>query len=110
MTVCCPLCGGPMPVDDLRIDVEDGLVGRRGRVVRLTRHEMAVFETLLRAKGRCLSMGLIEDAIYGLECDAPESSPIRVRICALRRKLAGLGFKITTHWGRGYSLTVEQAT
>jgi DNA-binding response OmpR family regulator len=79
--------------------------------VGLRRTERRILGALMHTPGRRLTA---EQLIAAYRADAPyadwpDPSTARVHIYNIRRKIAGTGIGITTHWrGDGYSATVEE--
>jgi DNA-binding response OmpR family regulator len=96
---------GPLVFGDLAYDPESREVRRRGDVVRLTAREGALFELLLRRRGKVVSRSEIQARIWEDSFDL-STNIIDVYINALRRKLdAGEKERlIQTVRGVGYRL------
>jgi DNA-binding response OmpR family regulator len=96
---------GPLVFGDLSYDPESREVRRRGEVVRLTAREGALFELLLRRRGKVVSRSEIQARIWEDSFDL-STNIIDVYINALRRKLdAGEKERlIQTVRGVGYRL------
>jgi DNA-binding response OmpR family regulator len=90
---------------DLSYDPESREVRRRGEIVRLTAREGALFELLLRRRGKVVSRSEIQARIWEDSFDL-STNIIDVYINALRRKLdAGEKERlIQTVRGVGYRL------
>lgn len=69
----------------------------------LPRRELAVFECLVESRGRIVSKSALLDRVYGVGSET-EESVIEVYISRLRKRLSGLGVKISTARGLGYML------
>ena len=96
---------GPLVFGNLTYDPESREVRRRGEVVRLTAREGALFELLLRRRGKVVSRSEIQARIWEDSFDL-STNIIDVYINALRRKLdAGEKERlIQTVRGVGYRL------
>jgi len=96
---------GPLVYGDLTYDPESREVRRRGELIRLTAREGALFELLLRRRGKVVSRSEIQARIWEDSFDL-STNIIDVYINALRRKLdAGEKEKlIQTVRGVGYRL------
>ena len=96
---------GPLLYGDLTYEPESREVRRRGDVIRLTAREGALFELLLRRRGKVVSRSEIQARIWEDSFDL-STNIIDVYINALRRKLdAGEKEKlIQTVRGVGYRL------
>jgi len=86
---------------DVVVDPARRLVTRAGEAVTLSMHEYRTLLTLMESRGRALSRGQLEDAVYGGD-GTIESNTIAVYIHQLRRKL-GDDFISTVH-GYGYRI------
>lgn len=84
---------------DISVDPSKRLVTRAGESITLSVHEYRTLLTLMESRGRALSRGQLEDAVYGGD-GTIESNTIAVYIHQLRRKL-GEDFIHTVH-GYGY--------
>lgn len=96
----------PLVYGDLAYDPEAREVRRRGDVIRLTAREGALFELLLRRRGRVVSRSEIQARIWEDSFDL-STNIIDVYINALRRKLDSGDRErlIQTVRGVGYRLT-----
>jgi DNA-binding response OmpR family regulator len=96
----------PLVYGDLAYDPESREVRRRGDVIRLTAREGALFELLLRRRGRVVSRSEIQARIWEDSFDL-STNIIDVYINALRRKLDSGDRErlIQTVRGVGYRLT-----
>ena len=96
---------GPLVYGDLTYDLESREVRRRGELIRLTAREGALFELLLRRRGKVVSRSEIQARIWEDSFDL-STNIIDVYINALRRKLdAGEKERlIQTVRGVGYRL------
>lgn len=108
----CECCGQAVPeyggivADDDRGEIRFNGMAACG----FTPREYGVFRLLLDKRGRVASKDVILDRLYQLDVDdPPEIKIIDVFVCKLRKKLAPLGLKIGTAWGRGYYLEVPGA-
>ena len=103
---------GPLTFGDLSYDPEAREVTRRGEVVRLTAREGALFELLLRRRGKVVSRSEIQARIWE---DSFELSTniIDVYINSLRKKIdsgdrdkiiqtvRGVGYRVRAPAGEG---------
>ena len=96
---------GPLVHGEMTYDPDSREVRRRGEVIRLTAREGALFELLLRRRGRVVSRSEIQARIWEDSFDL-STNIIDVYINALRKKLdAGRDEKlIQTVRGVGYRL------
>lgn len=88
---------------DLRMRPSTGEVFQAGRLVALSRRELALLEKLLNARGAVLSEDQLKDSLYGMSADV-ESNALNVHIYHLRRKLGK--DLILTERGLGYRLGI----
>ena len=85
---------------NLSFSASAGEVRLRGRLVDLSRRELALLRALLQNPGRILSLEQLQASLYGFETDV-ESNAVNVHIHHLRRKLGsaivetvrGLGYR-----------------
>jgi len=79
-----------------------------GRVVAVSRREMALLELLLRRVGRVVAKSVIEESLYAFD-DETSANTVEVLVHRLRRRLqpAGASPAIHTVRGVGYLLTEE---
>ena len=97
-----------MPV--VALDDTAGDVHGEGLIVHLTAGEFAVFELLWRRFPSAVPASIILDVLErASNSDGLSSSSVRVRIWALRRKLAALAVEIETVFGFGYRLKGKEA-
>ena len=79
---------------------------------KLTPSERAVVKILHDHAGKPVDKRRLFSALYAArfsDRDQPGDKIIDVFICKVRRKLAGTGWEITTHWGMGYALNRTEA-
>lgn len=102
----CPLCGATAAIP-LTILLDRGMVVVGDRFVVIPASEVMLLQRLAEVFPRLLSRAAAMEWLYQLRPDAePEIKIVDVFICKLRKKLAPLGIKIDTYWGRGYALAV----
>ena len=89
-------------VGPLQVDRAAARVWRDGQELRLTSREWALFDTLLGARGRVLTKGALEEALFAFDATI-EGNAIEVYISRLRQKLGP--DLISTRRGLGYVLT-----
>lgn len=101
---------GPLTLGSLRYDPETREVEREGEVVRLTAREGALFELLLRRKGKVVSRSEIQARIWEDSFDL-STNIIDVYINSLRKKLdpGARDRIIQTVRGVGYRVREPQA-
>jgi DNA-binding response OmpR family regulator len=87
---------GPLVFDPHSLEVR-----LHGRIVELSRRELALLQALLHSGKRILSSEQVKDSLYGMS-ESVESNAINVHIHHLRRKL-GLNI-VETVRGLGYRL------
>jgi DNA-binding response OmpR family regulator len=87
---------------DLVMDTVSQVVRRDGRLLRLTRKELAVLEELLRADGGLVSGERLLEHVWNEDVD-PLSSTVRNTVMRLRQKL-GEPPILETRPGLGYRL------
>ena len=100
-----PDAGGPIVVDDLRIDEAARRVWREEREIALTKTEFDLLVLLARNSGLVLDHVTIYDRIWGFDL-GPDSKALAVYIGYLRRKLeeGGEPRLVQTVRGVGYTL------
>lgn len=107
---CCPLCGGPVKDAGLDYRLDQGVIIKGERVVVLTRREAQIVQCLREHQHRPVRRDALMEAIYGLEGgDDPDWKIVDVYMAKIRKKIAPLGLRIVTLWGRGYMLALETA-
>lgn len=109
MTQCaCPLCGQEVESLPISILPERGIVVSGGRFATLTGTESRILAVLAERAPILSSKTYLMDQLYALNNgDEPFEKILDVYICKIRRKIKPLGIEIVTHWGKGYSLTIE---
>ncbi len=107
----CPHCLGSLhdcqgPTEWLDVSAEVPIVTRGTRQIKLTGMEFAVFEAMLRAKGRTMSTDAIFNVVYSDRLDPPANAEIiKIYIWKLRRKVDKLAIRIPlTGYGVGYRI------
>ena len=68
------------------------------------RREVALFETLLGARGRFVSKQQLLDSMYGTGSDV-EEAVVEVYVSRLRKRIKGFGIKISVRRGIGYAMS-----
>jgi len=102
----CPLCGAEI-IDDgsVLVDIEGGLVVAAGHIVRLSASEFEVFHKLWESHPRVVGKDALMAATAELAgLDDREIKIIDVFVHKVRRRIAPLGLRISTVWGRGYRI------
>lgn len=97
-------------VSDLEVDTSAKTVRRAGVAVKLSAHELAVLEILMRKAGTVVSRSVIDQHFYE-NSELPMSNVIDVVICSIRKKISLNRSKpemIHTRRGLGYVLQAEQ--
>ena len=69
----------------------------------LSLHEAGVLEILLRRFGRLVSKEQLVEQLYSYDKEVSHNA-IEVYVHRLRKKLAGSGVEVRTHYGRGYAV------
>ena len=69
----------------------------------LSMHEAGVLEVLLRRFGRVVSKEQLVEQLYSYDKEVSHNA-IEVYIHRVRKKLAGSGVEVRTHYGRGYTV------
>jgi two-component system, OmpR family, response regulator len=72
-----------------------------GGPLPLSLHEAGVLEVLLRRFGRVVSKEQLVEQLYSYDKEVSHNA-IEVYVHRLRKKLAGSGVEVHTHYGRGY--------
>ena len=109
---CAPFRRGERPlleplitIGDLTVDLAAHAVRRNGCAVELSPREYALFETLLRNRGRVLSRDQLLERVWGYDAD-PQGNVVDLYNHYLRRKLEsrvhGAAPLIRTVRGAGY--------
>lgn len=109
MSAGCPLCGNPLPPDEVLVDLEGGLIVGGGHVTQLTKQEFALFEALWTARPRVMTKEQLLAATAGHGFDDREIKIVDVFVCKARKKLEPTGIVIDTAWGRGYRILTPRA-
>lgn len=88
--------------NNLKIDVDNGKVWNRNKLIELSKTEMKIFYYLVKFKNRFLSREEIISYVWGDGIDIPSKKSVDVYIARLRSKL-GIGHDlILTKHGFGY--------
>ncbi|QPH53325.1 response regulator transcription factor [Pontivivens ytuae] len=94
---------GLLRLGPLRFDpVARAVMGPSGDL-SIPRREVALFETLLGARGRFVSKQALLDSLYGTGADV-EDSVVEVYVSRLRKRLRSSGIEITVRRGIGYAM------
>ena len=78
------------------------VLGPEGDLI-IPRREVALFESLLNAKGRFVSKQSLLDNMYGTGSDVDEAV-VEVYVSRLRKRLKGFGVEIAMRRGIGYAM------
>ena len=102
----CPCCGAPLPVtNEILIDRESRGVLIRGRVVRLTRVEMRLFNVLHKNMPHIVQMHLLVGALWrGVKRPQFPRKNVKVYVNRLRNVLRPAGVRIENLRGTGYRM------
>ena len=74
-----------------------------GRTLPLSSHETGVLEILLHRFGRVVSKEQLVEQLYSYDKGVSHNA-IEVYVHRLRKKIAGAGVTVRTHYGQGYAL------
>src|SRR5688572_24608038 len=74
-----------------------------GRTIPLSAHETGVLEALLHRFGRVVSKERLVEQLYSYDKEVSQNA-IEVYVHRLRKKIAGAGITVRTHYGQGYAL------
>jgi DNA-binding response OmpR family regulator len=100
-----PLLEPAVAIGNLTIDFSSHTVSRAGHAIDLSPREFALFETLVRNRGRVLSRDQLLERVWGYDAD-PQGNIVDLYVHYLRRKLDGNGKTaepvIRTVRGSGY--------
>jgi two-component system OmpR family response regulator len=88
---------------DLSFDTVDRVASVDTKALPLSLHEAGVLEILLRRFGRVVSKEQLVEQLYNYDKEVTHNA-IEVYIHRLRKKLAGSGVEVRTHYGRGYTV------
>lgn len=87
----------------LKLNVTTRQITAGDETLDLPRRELALFETLLKARGRSLTKAAILDALYGTGADV-EEKVVEVYVSRLRKRLEPYRVGIRVQRGLGYSI------
>ena len=90
-------------IGNLVLDVTTRQVTAGEEVLLLPRLELALFELLLKARGRSVAKNAILDQLYGTGADV-EEKVVEVTVSRLRKRLAPHGVGIQVRRGIGYNI------
>ena len=91
---------------NLSFDTVDRVASIDARPLQLSLHEAGVLEILLRRFGRVVSKEQLVEQLYNYDKEVSHNA-IEVYVHRLRKKLAGSGVEVRTHYGRGYMVDYE---
>lgn len=87
----------------LSFDTVERVASVEDKPLQLSLHEAGVLEILLRRFGRVVSKEQLVEQLYSYDKEVSHNA-IEVYIHRLRKKLAGSGVEVRTHYGRGYTV------
>ena len=88
---------------ELSFDTVGRVASVSGQTMPLSLHEAGVLEVLLRRFGRVVSKEQLVEQLYSYDKEVSHNA-IEVYIHRVRKKLAGSGIEVRTHYGRGYTV------
>lgn len=102
--------GDILSFDDISLDMMTHIVSARGKEVRLTRTEFAIFKTLLLNPSQVIAKSLLLERISMDTPDCTEHS-LKTHVSNLRKKLRDVGGReyIEAVWGIGFRLIPEKS-
>ena len=86
---------------ELMFDTVGRVASVAGKPLPMSLHEAGVLEILLRRFGRVVSKEQLVEQLYNYDKEVSHNA-IEVYIHRVRKKLAGSGVEVRTHYGRGY--------
>lgn len=90
-------------IGSLVLDVTARQLRAGDEVLQLPRRELALFEILLKARGRSVAKASILDSLYGTGVDV-EEKVVEVYVSRLRKRLEPYGVSVRVQRGIGYSI------
>jgi two-component system OmpR family response regulator len=87
----------------LGFDTVARAVSINGRTLSLSLHEVGVLEVLVHRFGRVVSKEQLVEQLYSYDKGVSHNA-IEVYVHRLRKKIAGAGVTVRTHYGQGYAL------
>ncbi len=90
-------------IGSLTLDITSRQVKSGGETIEMPRRELALFEALLKARGRSLTKASILDQLYGTGMDV-EEKVVEVHVSRLRKRLEPFGVGIRVQRGIGYTI------
>lgn len=102
--------GDILSFDGISLDMTTHIVSARGKEVRLTRTEFAIFKTLLLNPSQVIAKSLLLERISMDTPDCTEHS-LKTHVSNLRKKLRDVGGReyIEAVWGIGFRLIPEKS-
>ncbi len=102
--------GDILSFDGIFLDMTTHIVSARGKEVRLTRTEFAIFKTLLLNPSQVIAKSLLLERISMDTPDCTEHS-LKTHVSNLRKKLRDIGGReyIEAVWGIGFRLIPEKS-
>lgn len=91
---------------DITLDRATYQLSRDGQTIRLASREYQMLEMLMVSPGQVISVDQFMDKIWGYDSDA-ELNVVWVYISYLRKKLSGLGSKVSIKATRGLGYSLE---
>jgi DNA-binding response OmpR family regulator len=111
MSVECPLCGASHAMTEgIKILTSHNLVMVDELVIKLTDHEIKIFEVLVRRAPHVVTDWALYETIYDDPEYAHDPRIIAVFISKIRRKLKGTSLegRVSTIWGKGHAFGPKQ--
>lgn len=90
-------------IGSLVLDVTARQLRAGDEILQLPRRELALFEILLKARGRSVAKASILDSLYGTGVDV-EEKVVEVYVSRLRKRLEPHGVGVRVQRGIGYSI------
>lgn len=90
-------------IGSVELNVTTRQIKADGELLILPRRELALFEVLLKARGRSITKASILDSLYGTGEDVDEKV-VEVYVSRLRKRLEPYGVVIRVQRGLGYSV------
>lgn len=100
----CPTCGQSLSVTPWLDEGSGEIVLTGGRRRRISPTELLILVNLRRHGSAFVNAERLFMAVWGDRLDPPGIKNVHVRICNLRKKLAGTGTTIERRYALGYRL------
>lgn len=104
----CPCCGSIMETKVPVVDLNTNTVSWRGKTTKLRARETEFLSILVARYPGLVTFNNFVDSVWGVNATDGVDACVTVTACNTRNKLLSSGIAVTSVYGKGYRLEIDQ--